>query len=97
MQQLADDLWQLSGFPTNAVNVYVIGDVLIDAGMRLDRGRILKQVDGRESQRARAHARAPRPLRREPCDLRAPHIPLWCGAADAEAVEPARWSRRAGA
>ena len=75
MQQLADDVWHLSGFPPNGVNVYVIGDVLIDAGMRLDRGRILKQVDGRGIARARAHARAPRPLRREPRGLRAARDP----------------------
>ena len=87
MQQLADDVWQLSGFPPNAVNVYLVGDVLIDAGMRLDRGRILKQVDGwRVSAHALTHA--------HPDHYGASHavcehlgIPLWCGAEDAEAVE----------
>ena len=87
MQQLAEDVWQLSGFPPNAVNVYVIGDVLIDAGMALDRGRILKQLDGRGiSAHALTHA--------HPDHYGASHaiceplgIPLWCGADDVEAVE----------
>lgn len=87
MQQLADDVWHLSGFPANGVNVYVIGDVLIDAGMRLDKGRILKQIDGRG---IRAHALT----HAHPDHYGASHaicdrldIPMWCGEADAEAVE----------
>lgn len=87
MQQLADDVWHLSGFPPNAVNVYVIGDVLIDAGTLLDRGRILKQLDGRG---IRAHALT----HAHPDHYGSSHaicerlgIPMWCGARDAEAVE----------
>ena len=87
MQQLADDVWQLSGFPPNAVNVYLVGDVLLDAGIAIDRGRILKQIDGREiSAHALTHAH-PDHYGVEPRDLRAADIPLWCGADDAEAVE----------
>lgn len=87
MRQLADDVWHLSGFPPNAVNVYTIGDVLLDAGMRTDCGRILKQLDGRG---IRAHALT----HAHPDHYGASHavcdrlgIPLWCGEADAEAVE----------
>lgn len=90
VQQLADDVWHLSGFPPNAVNVYVIGDVLVDAGTRLDKGRILKQIAGRE---IRAHALT----HAHPDHYGSSHaicdrlnIPLWCGAADAEAVERGR-------
>lgn len=87
VQQLADDVWHLSGFPPNAVNVYVIGDVLVDAGLALDKGRILKQLDGR---RIAAHT-----LTHAHIDhFGASHavceqlgIPMWCGEADAEAVE----------
>ena len=87
MQQLADDVWHLSGFPPNAVNVYVIGDVLVDAGLALDKGRILKQLDGR---RIAAHT-----LTHAHIDhFGASHavceqlgIPMWCGEANAEAVE----------
>lgn len=87
MRQLADDVWQLDGFPRDGINVYVIGDVLIDAGTRLDRGRIVKQVADRAiSAHALTHA--------HPDHYGASHavceqlgLPLWCGAADVEAVE----------
>jgi glyoxylase-like metal-dependent hydrolase (beta-lactamase superfamily II) len=87
VKQLAEGVWQLDGFPRDAINVYVIGDVLIDAGSALDRGRILKQLDGRSiSAHALTHA--------HPDHCGSSHavcerldIPLWCGAADAEAVE----------
>jgi len=32
MKQLAQDVWQLEGRPENNINVYIVGDVLIDAG-----------------------------------------------------------------
>lgn len=87
MRQLADDLWQLSGFPRNAVNVYVIGDVLVDAGVRLDRKRILEQVGDRGIvTHVLTHAHPDHfGASRAVCD--ALGIPLWCGADDVEAVE----------
>ena len=48
MRQLADDLYLLRGFPPNAINVYLAGDVLIDSGSRHAAGRIFKQLEGRE-------------------------------------------------
>jgi len=53
VKQVADGVWQLRGFPPNAINVYLAEDVLIDAGTRRSARRILKQVDGRT---VRAHA-----------------------------------------
>lgn len=47
MQQLADDLWLITGFPRYAINAYVAGDVLIDAMARMDTGRIRKALAGR--------------------------------------------------
>jgi hydroxyacylglutathione hydrolase len=32
MRQLADGVWQLSGFPRDSINVYVLQDVVIDSG-----------------------------------------------------------------
>jgi hydroxyacylglutathione hydrolase len=96
VRQLADDVWHLSGFPRNAVNVYVIGDVLVDAGTRLDLGRILKQLQGRE---IRAHALT----HAHPDHYGSSHaicdrldIPMWCGDADAEAVEQGKTVVRGG-
>jgi len=85
--QLAEDVWQLSGFPRNGVNVYVVGDVLVDAGMALDRRRILGQVRGRAiAAHALTHAH-PDHYGASHAVCEALGVPLWCGADDAEAVE----------
>lgn len=90
MQQLADGVWQLDGRPKDNINVYVIGDVLIDAGTPWDAGRILKQIRGLDiTANALTHAHFDH--------YGASHavctelgIPLWCGADDVEAVERGR-------
>jgi hydroxyacylglutathione hydrolase len=46
--KVADGLWQLAGRPRNAINVYVMGDVLVDAGTRHAFKRIERQVGGLE-------------------------------------------------
>jgi glyoxylase-like metal-dependent hydrolase (beta-lactamase superfamily II) len=87
MKQLADGVWQLSGFPPNAINVYLIGDVLIDASTRYATRRILRQVNGHGvSAHALTHA--------HPDHQGASHnvcerlgIPFWVGAGDADAAE----------
>ena len=48
MKQLADDLWMLSGFPPNGINVYIAGDVLIDG----DRIAALGSVSQTQAQTA---------------------------------------------
>ncbi len=80
MQQLVDGVWQLSGFPRYAVNVYVMGDVLVDAGMRYDRRRILRQVrDRRLTAHVLTHAHIDHyGASKAVCE--ALGIPLWCGA-----------------
>lgn len=96
MQQLADDVWHLSGTPANAVNVYVIGDVLIDAGMFYDRGRIMKQIETLEiSAHALTHAHVDHyGASHAICTARG--LPMWCGAADAEAVEAGKMVSKGG-
>jgi hydroxyacylglutathione hydrolase len=87
MKQLAPDVWQLSGFPPNAINVYVIGDVLIDASTRYATRRILRQIKDRKiTAHALTHA--------HPDHQGASHnvcerlgIPFWVGDADADAAE----------
>jgi glyoxylase-like metal-dependent hydrolase (beta-lactamase superfamily II) len=44
MNSIADGVWQLEGWPRDAINVYLMGDVLIDAGTRWDKRRILRQL-----------------------------------------------------
>jgi hydroxyacylglutathione hydrolase len=87
MKQLADGVWQLSGFPPNGINVFVIGDVLIDASTRYATRRIMRQVDGHTiTAHALTHA--------HPDHQGASHnvcerlgIPFWVGEADADAAE----------
>lgn len=96
MQQLADGLWHLPGKPANAINVYVIGDVLIDARLGFDRGSILGAV---ADHGLRAHA-----LTHAHFDhYGASHaicttlgIPLWCGADDVAAVQAGKMVGKAG-
>ncbi len=69
MQVLTDGVWQLSGWPPNNVNVYLLGDVLIDSGLAIDRRRVLRQIAARPIAAQRPHARPLRPLRLESCRL----------------------------
>ena len=87
MKQLADGVWQLSGFPPNGINVFVIEDVLIDAASRHATRRIMRQIKAHEiTAHALTHA--------HPDHQGASHavcerlgIPFWVGAADADAAE----------
>jgi hydroxyacylglutathione hydrolase len=87
MKRLAEDVYQLRGFPPNAINVYLLGDVLIDAATREGEKRILRQIGGRTlSAHALTHA--------HPDHQGASHaicerlgIPLWCGQGDVPAME----------
>ncbi|HEX2070935.1 MAG TPA: MBL fold metallo-hydrolase [Thermoleophilaceae bacterium] len=94
MNELAPGVWHVDGFPRNAVNAYVIGDVLIDAGSVLDGRRVMRQIDGRD---VAAHA-----LTHAHIDHYGPShmicerlgIPLWCGSGDVEAVEAGKMVAR---
>lgn len=87
MRELAEGLWQLRGRPANAINVYLAGDVLIDAATRRAEGRIVRELGGRRlSAHALTHA--------HPDHQGASHaictrfdIPLWCGQGDMPAME----------
>ena len=39
MKQVAERVWRLSERPAPLINVYLVGDVLIDAGRKTDRRR----------------------------------------------------------
>jgi glyoxylase-like metal-dependent hydrolase (beta-lactamase superfamily II) len=87
MRELAPEVWQLSGWPPNNINVYVIGDVLIDAGLGFHKGRILGQIEGRTiTANALTHAHFDHyGSSHAICERLG--IPLWCGASDVAAVE----------
>ena len=87
MKQLAEDVYMLDGFPPNAINVYLVGDVLIDAATRQAEKRIFKQISGR---RLGAHALTHVHPDHQGCShvvCERLGIPLWCGQEDVPAME----------
>jgi glyoxylase-like metal-dependent hydrolase (beta-lactamase superfamily II) len=89
VRKLADDVYLLGGFPPNAINVYLVGEVLIDAATRQAQGRIERQLsDSNLTAHALTHV--------HPDHQGASHrictdrdIPLWCGEHDVAAMEVA--------
>ncbi len=86
MRQLAPGVWKLRGF-NNAINVYMIGDVLIDAATRFARRRILGQIEDRPlSLVALTHVHPDHQgVAKAVCEARG--VPLACHAADVDAME----------
>jgi hydroxyacylglutathione hydrolase len=84
---IADDVYLLRGFPPNAINVYLVGDVLVDAATRHAGRRILRQIEGREvTAHALTHAHADHQgASHEICQKLG--IPFWVGENDAEPAE----------
>jgi hydroxyacylglutathione hydrolase len=87
MRQLADDLYLLRGFPPNAINVYLMGDVIVDTGSRHAAGRILRQVKGRDvSAVALTHVHPDHDgSAKEVCERLG--VPLWVGERDVTAMQ----------
>lgn len=90
MKELAPGLFQLRGFPPNGINVYLMGDVLIDAGSKRAAGRILKQLRGRTvTAHALTHAHPDHQgASHEVCTKLG--LPFWVGERDADAAEDPR-------
>ncbi len=54
LKQLADGVWHLNTFfLPNAINAYLVDDVLVDSGTRQSGAKILKQLQGHK---VNAHA-----------------------------------------
>ena len=86
---VAEDLRLLDGHPRNAFNVYVMGDVLVDAATRHAKQRILRQV---RDLPLRAHVLTHAHMdhtgsSHAVCEELG--LPLLCGEADIHAVETA--------
>ncbi len=90
MRTLALDVQQLDGLPPSTINVYLVGNVLVDAGTQVARRRILRELRGRElAAHVVTHA--------HPDHFGSSHaicerltVPLWTGELDADAVEAGR-------
>lgn len=87
MREIAPGLWQLRGFPPNVMNVYLAGDVLIDAATKMAKRRIFKQLEGRSiSAHALTHAHPDHQgCSKAVCERFG--IPLHVGEADIPAME----------
>lgn len=89
---IAPDVLRISLLKPDHTNVYLVGDILIDAGGRFDTRRVLRALEGRP---VSAHALTHAHFDHTGGSLgvcRALGIPLWCGSGDREAVESGDWS-----
>jgi hydroxyacylglutathione hydrolase len=86
MQQLADDVWQIQLLPRNAINAYVIGDLLVDAGTRFHGGKVVGELTGRSiaahvlTHVHNDHAGGTKHVKETL------GVPVWVGKDDAEAL-----------
>ena len=87
MKELAKGVWQLSGFPPNSINVYLVEDAIIDAATRHAGRRIMRQVKGRDVKaHALTHAHGDHQgASKEICEGLG--IPFWVPENDADAAE----------
>ncbi|HYF65450.1 MAG TPA: MBL fold metallo-hydrolase [Herpetosiphonaceae bacterium] len=83
MREIARDVHLLGAFPAYAINVYMLGDILVDAATRLSRRRILRELRGRTVRThmlTHAHGDHQGASHAVCTEL---NLPLWCGAGDA--------------
>ncbi|MEQ8674576.1 MAG: MBL fold metallo-hydrolase [Aggregatilineales bacterium] len=87
MFEIAPDVYLLRGTPDYLVNVYLVGDVLIDASTRPARSGLLRQLRGHKlSIHALTHVHPDHQGASSAiCD--ALDVPLWCSETEVEAME----------
>jgi len=90
LKYLAPGVWRLREVPRPLINVYLAGDVLIDAGRRWDKRRIFSELEGREiSMVALTHVHPDHQgCAKAVCEARG--VPLACHADDVDAMEGRR-------
>lgn len=90
MHSIAEEVWQLPLVPRNGINAYLIGDVLVDTGIKQSAGKIARMLEGRTvSAIALTHAHGDHAGAMERLAAQF-GVPVWCGAADREAAESGR-------
>jgi hydroxyacylglutathione hydrolase len=90
LHELAPDLHLAHGGPGRTLNVYLLGDIVVDSGVRWSRRRLAWQLVGRQ---VAAHALAHAHFDHAGCSAWLCHtlgVPLWCGAGDATAITSGR-------
>ena len=90
MKQLAEDVHLLRGWPPNAINVYLVGDVLIDAATRQGERRIMRQIAGRKVASTRSPTPTPTTRARA-----TPSASAWASRCGAGRATFQRWRRPA--
>jgi glyoxylase-like metal-dependent hydrolase (beta-lactamase superfamily II) len=90
MRTLALDVHQLKGTPPHTINVYLVGDVLVDAGTPLAHRRILRDLAAHElTAHVVTHAHSDHfGSSHAVCEQLG--VPLWTGEHDAESIETGR-------
>jgi hydroxyacylglutathione hydrolase len=87
---IADDVWQLPLTPRDAINAYLIGDVLVDTGVKQSADTIAEMLQGRQiSAIVLTHAHVDHAGAMKALAERL-GVPVWCGARDREAAETGR-------
>jgi hydroxyacylglutathione hydrolase len=89
MREIAPDVFHIPVFPRDGINTYLIGDVLVDTGIRTSAGRIREALGSRLSSLqaialTHAHGDHGGSARKLSDSL---GIPVWVGTADREAAE----------
>ena len=87
MREIAPDVFHLPLTPRNGVNAYVLGDVLVDTGLRTSAKKIKEALGSRELKAialTHAHGDHGGSARKLARDL---GLPVWVGSADREAAE----------
>ncbi|WP_433779862.1 MBL fold metallo-hydrolase [Flavobacterium anhuiense] len=87
MKNIAKDVYQIPLFPRNAINCYLIEDVLIDAGIRTSANKIFKAIkDKTVAKHALTHAHADHQgSSKIICEIL--NIPLLCSESEKEFTE----------
>ena len=87
MRQIAPDVFHVPLLPRNGVNAYVIGDVLVDTGVRTSAKRLKEAIAGRAVKAialTHAHGDHGGSARKLSDEL---GLPVWVGARDRQATE----------
>jgi hydroxyacylglutathione hydrolase len=90
LHELAPGLSLARGGPARTLNVYLLGTVVLDSGVRWSRRRLAQQLAGRP---VTAHALTHAHFDHAGCSAwlcRTLGVPLWCGAGDAAAISSGR-------
>jgi hydroxyacylglutathione hydrolase len=90
LHELAPGLALARGGPGRTLNVYLLGDVVVDSGVRWSRRRLARQLAGRQLS---AHVLTHAHFDHAGCSAWlccTLGVPLWCGEGDADAISSGR-------